>query len=75
VHAVSHGGKIYYSWDTCEVLQDNSGWFEGDIGVSLGTLDPVQDLLDIGGLDVELVAVSHGGLEKDPDGVWEGIKP
>ena len=56
-----------------EILQDNSGWLERNVRVRLGVLDPVKDLLDIRGLDVELVAVPNCGLKKHSDGVWKGL--
>ena len=56
-----------------EILQDDSSWFEWDICISLGVFDPVKNFLNIGGEDVELVAVSHGRLEENSDGVWESL--
>ena len=54
-------------------MQNDSCWFEWDICVSLGSLDPVEDGLDILGLYVELVAVSNSGLKENSDGVWQRI--
>lgn len=43
-----------------EILQDDSGGLERNVGVSLRVLDPVEDLLDIRGLNIELITVTHG---------------
>ena len=56
-----------------EVLEDDSGRLEGDVSIDLGVLLPVEDGLNVVGLDVELVAVSDGGLEQHSDGVRKGL--
>ena len=43
-----------------EVLEDDSGGFEGDLDVLGRVDDPLEDLLDVGGEHVELIAVSDG---------------
>lgn len=73
VHGLSHGGKIYHCGYTCEVLEDNTGWAEGDFFVILRALNPVKDLLDISFFDVEVVAVAHGTFEKNSDGVRKAL--
>lgn len=70
-HGVSHGSEIDNSRHTSEVLKNNSCGAEGDFDVVLGSLGPVENLLDVGLLDGEVVAVTDGGLEEDTDGVRE----
>ena len=56
-----------------EVLENDTRRLERNVGVCLRVLDPVEDLLDIGGLNVELVTVADGGLEQDANGVRQRI--
>lgn len=52
-------------------MKNNSCGAEGDFDVVLGGLGPVENLLDVGLLHGEVVAVTDGGLEEDTDGVRE----
>lgn len=80
-HGISHGCKVHYRWNARKVLQDDSGWLEGDLNVliiSLLALDrlPVQDALHVLLSDLEVVAVPHRRLQQDPDRkgqlIWKG---
>ena len=46
-HGIAHGGEVDYGGHTCEVLQENSGWLEGDLEVQLGAFSPVENSLDV----------------------------
>ena len=59
--------------DLREILEDDSGWFERNVDVSRLVLDPVKDLLDVLALHVELVAVPHGGLQENSNGIRERV--
>jgi hypothetical protein len=63
VHA--RRGCIYRDIYLREVLEDDSGGLEGDLDVLGSVGDPLEDLLDVGGQHVKLIAVSDGGLEQD----------
>ena len=57
---VAHGRKIHQSGHACEILQDDSGRFEGDldpVGIAL-VLVPVVHILDVFLRHVEPVAVA-----------------
>jgi hypothetical protein len=56
-----------------EILQEHSGWLEGNVNVLLGGVGPVQNLVNVGLLDGELVTVSDGALEEHSDGVGQPI--
>lgn len=60
LHGISHGSKIDNSWDSSEILQDDSSWLERDIGAGLRVLLPSKNVLNIASLDGVLVTVSHG---------------
>ena len=53
--------------DSREVLQNDSGGFEGDLYIFLLVLSPVEDILDILLENVEVIAVTHGRLKEDAD--------
>lgn len=43
-----------------EVLEDDSGRLEGDLDVLGSVFNPLEDLLDVGGQYVKLIAISYG---------------
>ena len=63
--------NFIFSWrtrlDSREVLQNDSGRFEGDLYIFLLVLSPVEDILDILLENVEVIAVTHGRLKEDAD--------
>jgi hypothetical protein len=56
-----------------EILQEHSSWLEGDVNVLLGGVGPVQNLVNVGFFDGELVTVSHSALKEHSDGVGQPI--
>lgn len=68
-HSVSHGGEVDDTGDSSEILEDNSGGLEGDLDLLGGLLLPIKDVLDVLGLNLELVAVSDGRFQQNSDGV------
>jgi hypothetical protein len=46
-HGISHCSEVNHSWHTCEVLEDHSCGFEGDLEVLLGAFTPVQDSFNV----------------------------
>lgn len=48
-----------------EVLEDDSGGLEGDLDVLGRVGDPVEDLLDVRGKHVKLIAISDRRLKQD----------
>jgi hypothetical protein len=56
-----------------QYLEEDTGRLEGDFDLLGGVVLPVKDLLDVLSRDLEIVAVSDGRLEKDPDGVGKTI--
>jgi hypothetical protein len=54
-------------------LKDYSGWFEWNVHFFFLVLHPVQDVLDIMRLNIELIAVPDCRFEKDPDRIWKGV--
>jgi len=71
LHGSSHGGEIDNSGHTGEILEEDTGGLERDLDTLLRGHGPVEDGLDISGLDVEVVAVADGTLEEDSDRVGE----
>ncbi len=57
---ISHGSQIDDSGHSCEILEDDPGWLEGDLNFLGGKFFPVQDVLNIFGLDLELITVPDG---------------
>ena len=49
LHGCAHGSQIDDSGHTRKVLQEDSGWFEGNLEVLLRGLIPVKDGLDVSG--------------------------
>ena len=62
-----------YFFNLREVLEDDSGGAERNLGVLLGGLSPVQDGLDVPLLDGEVVAVADGALEEDATRVGQRL--
>jgi hypothetical protein len=54
-------------------LEDNSSGLEGDFGILLTGVLPVQNSVNVGGLHAEVVAVSNCRFEENPDGVGKGL--
>ena len=50
-------------------MKNNSCRSERNVDVLLGVLGPVQDLLNVLLLHVEVITVTHGGLKEHTDGV------
>jgi len=73
LHGVSHGSQVNNGWHTCEILQEHSGGLEGNVYVLLGGVGPVQNLVNVGFFDGELVAVSDSALKEHSDGVRQPI--
>ena len=73
-HSISHGSQVNDSWNTSEILEDDSGGFEGDFDLLFRFFFPVEDVFDIAGLDFELVAVSNGAFEEDSDTVGQSFE-
>ena len=48
LHGCAHCGQIDNSWDTGEVLEDDTSGFEWNFHVELGSLLPVEDVFDVG---------------------------
>jgi hypothetical protein len=67
LHSISHGSKIDNCGYTSEILKDDSRGSEGDFSVVLRVLDPVEDLLDVGLFDTEVIAVAHCTFEENTD--------
>ena len=64
---VSHGGQINYCWYAGEILEDDSGGFEGNFNLRFGKLFPVEDVFYVLGLYFELVTVSNSTFEEYSD--------
>lgn len=56
-----------------EVLQDDTGGFEGDLHIAALVLLPVEQALHILRVHFEAVAVTHHWLQQDPHGVWQAV--
>lgn len=67
LHSISHGSKIYDCGNTSEILQNDSSGSEGDFSIVLGVFNPVEDFLDVGFFDTEVIAVADCTLEKNTD--------
>lgn len=63
----THGSEVNNSGHTGEILKDDTGRLERNLYHLLGILLPIQDGLNVGLLDVEFIAVTHGTLEKNTD--------
>lgn len=72
LHGITHGSEIDYSGYTSEILEDDTGGAEGNLGIVLRGLLPVEDGLNVVLLDAEVVAVTDGTLEEHADRVREG---
>lgn len=58
---------LVYNHHLREVLEDDSGGLEGDLDV-LGCIgNPVENLLNVSGKYVKLIAISDSGLKQDTD--------
>lgn len=73
LEGVTHTGEVDDAGNSGEVLEEHSGGLEGNVDVLAHGLFPIENLLDISALDVELVAVSDGALEKDSDTEGESL--
>jgi len=71
LHGSSHGGEIDNSWDTSEILKEDTSWLEWDLHVLLRGVLPVENGLNVGRLDVEIVTVSNSTFEENSDRVWK----
>ena len=68
-HGGTHGGEVYGSGNAGEVLEQDAGWLEGDLGVGGGGGIPGGKLTDIGFCDLEAVATAEAAFQEDLDGI------
>lgn len=73
-HSVSHGSQVDDSRDSGEVLEDDSGRFEGDLNLFLGKGFPIQDVLNVARFYFEFITVSDGTFKQDSDTVGESFE-
>ena len=59
-YCISHGSEVDNCGYSCEILEDDSGGFEGDLDRFAGELFPTEDFFNVFGSDFELIAVSNG---------------
>ena len=65
---VSDGGEIDDCRNPGEVLQQDSGWLEGDFHIVPAIHLPVENPLNVFGLHLKVVTVAHGRLQKHAHG-------
>jgi hypothetical protein len=67
-HDCAHGGKVNNSWYTSEILKDDTSRLERNFDVLFRSFFPVDNLGDIGLLDVKTIAIADSSFEENSDG-------
>jgi len=70
-HGITHSSEVNDCGDTSEILENDSSWLEWNLDLLGSVLLPSKNLLNVGLLDIELIAVTHRRLQQHTDGVRE----
>ena len=75
LHSVPHSSEVHHSRNPGEVLQHNSAGQEGNLDTlpSSLSLRPVEDLLDVGLQNLELITIPDCGLQQNLYGERKGF--
>lgn len=59
-HRVSHSGKVDYGRHSCEVLKDDSGWFERDFYILVLSCFPTENFFYVVFTNFKFIAITNG---------------